>query len=211
MRRQRLVALSGLGPVILILLLTFGASAASADTTYNPSAWNGRIVYMSVACHDGNDGVPGGPCITNTGCDDFSENLNSKLTAHVATRGTGTRQNLIQPGYRVIVGDGTLNENVTHSNAAGASVHFPVHSNASGSGACPGLAKASAGTRGLYKPDRPASKNCASIIVGRIGYLSPAPATRSLPATISASSTIRRAGLATRNSSSIPGRPASTG
>lgn len=110
-----------LSPTVVLTLLAglwivTGSTPASADTTYNPPSWNGKTVYLSLACHDRGTGA----CHTNYGCDNFSENNNSRLTAQVATYFDGDRENLLERGYRVIIGDGLLQQNVDNSNAAGA-------------------------------------------------------------------------------------------
>lgn len=151
---------------------------AAADLTYNPPAgtYNGYIIYLSRACHDGNDGVPGGPCITNTGCAGYSENANSNSVTSSATTNLGsggTNAGLIHRGYRVIIGTGTLSQNVANSNAAGADVHVPVHSNAQGSGSCGGSTSASNnGTWGLYG----AYSACATRLRYDVGPSSPGTA-----------------------------------
>ncbi|GAB3168549.1 hypothetical protein GCM10027059_31480 [Myceligenerans halotolerans] len=107
------------------------APPAAADADYNPEHWNGKRIYLSQACHDGNDGVPGGSCITNHGCRDYSENAQSYATAlHAITGAQDDRLNLLERGYRVRRGTGTLNENVNSSNNYGADLHVPIHSNA---------------------------------------------------------------------------------
>lgn len=82
-----------LGVMTLILgaLVLVTAVSASADTTYNPPAgtWNGYTIYLSQACHDGNDGVPGGPCIPNYGCYGYNENTQSASTASTTIYGGG--------------------------------------------------------------------------------------------------------------------------
>ncbi|HEX7131896.1 MAG TPA: hypothetical protein VF228_04940 [Iamia sp.] len=104
-------------------------AGAGADVIYHPTstAANGKTVYLSVACHDTNDGYPGGACIPNSGCGGHNENNWSKAAAtSFADYGYG----LVWAGYKTIVGTGTRDQNIANSNANGAGTHIPVHSNA---------------------------------------------------------------------------------
>ncbi|WP_248581704.1 hypothetical protein [Nocardioides sp. InS609-2] len=168
MRKTIMVCLS---LALTALALMTGASPASADSTFQPSFWNGRSVYLSVACHDGNDGVPGGPCIANIGCSSYNENTGSYNLASRAAIGTGTGMNLVERGYKARIGDGTLSANLGNSNAWGADLHMPLHSNAAGSGPCSGGTASVRGTWGLYEDAGDA--NCANHIVQKVGGLSP--------------------------------------
>lgn len=148
------------------------ATTAEADTVFQPSvSWNGKIVYLSRACHDGNDGVPGGPCIPNTGCDNFNENYSSGQTIRAAINGNTSGQlNLSLRGYRSILGDGTLSQNVANSNAAGADIHIPVHSNAK-SETCGNTTNSGHGTWGMYR--YAGQETCANRIKNQLGEASP--------------------------------------
>lgn len=148
------------------------ASAAQADATYNPSTWNGYTIYLSQACHDGNDGTPGGPCIPNIGCNSFNENSQSFTTAVSAAIGTYSQENLIERGYRTIRGTGTASQNIASSNAAGARMHIPLHTNAQGQGACGGSTAASVnGTQPQYVSS--GGSRCSDLMVSSIGPASP--------------------------------------
>jgi hypothetical protein len=169
MRRVvHVVSLSGL----LGLTLAVGlASPASADGTYLPSdAWNGVVIYLSRACHDGNDGVPGGPCITNNGCSGYSENSGSAQITAAAILGTGEGENLLERGYKVIMGTGTVSQNISASNASGARLHIPIHTNAR-SESCTNTTTSVHGTEILYRSTNGGS--CADYMVARIGPGSP--------------------------------------
>lgn len=106
-----------------------GPAGAAPDQEYSPPAgsWNGNRIYLSTACHDGNDGVPGGPCIDNAFCG-WSENDGSDEIAFEAAVGNGWFS-LVPRGYKVRIGQGTVGENISRSNSYGAHVHVPVHSN----------------------------------------------------------------------------------
>lgn len=174
---RRVTSLVGFAAVVFAA--TLQAAPSNADSTFQPSgAWNGLQVYLSVACHDGNDGVPGGPCITNTGCNGFSENTQSYNIASRAAIGTGTGMNLVERGYRARIGDGTAGTNISNSNAWGANLHMPLHSNAAGSGPCSGGTAANRGTWGLYNNQSDA--NCAAQVVQKVGGLSPGNADQSV-------------------------------
>jgi hypothetical protein len=150
------------------------ASPATADTTYNPPSgtWNGKIIYVSQACHDGNDGTPGGPCIPNMGCMSFNENTQSSTTAATTIFGVGTGANLLERGYRAVRGTGTVNQNIANSNAAGAHIHIPLHTNApGGSWTCSNTTASNKGTLVMYVSTN--GSNCSTRLVNRVGPASP--------------------------------------
>jgi len=165
-----------LGSLCSLAVVVSLGSAVGADTTYNPpnGTWNGYTIYLSVACHDGNDGIPGGPCIPNTGCTGNSshalnENTQSRLTAGTTIFGAGTGSNLKQRGYRSIRGNGTVSQNIANSNAAGVDLHIPIHSNAQNSN-CTSSASAN-GTWALYFSST--GEDCSDELVARVGANSP--------------------------------------
>lgn len=140
-------------------------------TDFYPSsvgvAANTRKVFLSVACHDQNDGVAGGPCIDNNGartCNgstgvDYSENGGSSSIAHEAVLGTARGvpgfNNLLERGYTVRIGLGTARNNIRWSNTWttnwSTAIHIPVHSNApGGSFTCTSTATNGKGTKALY-------------------------------------------------------------
>ena len=94
--RRLLSAFAGLALVGGGLLAL--APTAAADVTYVPDRWNGKVVYLSEACHDRGDTI----CHTNTGCDGFSENANAYLLAvSAATQRDPDHMNLLERGYKV--------------------------------------------------------------------------------------------------------------
>lgn len=159
--------------VLVVLLLGGGgflaaASPAAADVTYVPDRWNGKVIYLSQACHDRGDTV----CHTNTGCDGFSENWNSYWLAMSLVRGGHPNHlNLLERGYKVVRGNGLTRQNIDNSNRVGADLHVPLHSNAISS---PCETKRSAdryGTHAMYVST--AGGRCASQLVARVGASSP--------------------------------------
>jgi hypothetical protein len=120
---------------------------------------------------DGNDGVPGGSCITNHGCGGYSENAQSEATALHAINGVrDDRLNLLERGYRVRRGTGTLNQNVNSSNNYGAHLHIPVHSNARNE-KCDNADDTRHGTLMMYVST--AGRECAASFVRWFGPASP--------------------------------------
>ncbi|MBO0607652.1 N-acetylmuramoyl-L-alanine amidase [Myceligenerans salitolerans] len=173
MTSNRRRTLARVGAVLLAAVVGVPAVAApaAADVDYNPAGWNGKRVYLSQACHDGNDGVPGGSCITNHGCRDYSENSQSFATALHAINGVrDDRLNLLERGYRVRRGTGTLNQNVNSSNNYGADLHIPIHSNAR-SEKCGDTTGANHGTLMMYVSA--AGRECSDSFVRWFGPGSP--------------------------------------
>ncbi|WP_148612767.1 hypothetical protein [Nocardioides rubriscoriae] len=159
-------------------LITLSVAPSQADEQYDPPSgtWNGKVVYMSRACHDRGSGA----CITNYGCDGaagltYSENLGSRNIIRKATYGGGGQFNLLERGYRVVIGNGLLQENINNSNARNIAVHMPVHSDAPGDGQlhCPGNDPSIFGTLGLYRYT--GQRNCANMIVSHLGPMGPGP------------------------------------
>lgn len=142
----------------LALGLIFGTMPpASADTVHRPgSDFNGNVLYISRACHDGNDGTPGGACITNRGCFGsgnfrLSENVMSKRISRSATF-AGRYDTLLDRGYRVVIGNGTVSQNTARSNSRpNVKLHIPIHTNATSGENCNPRAKSRHGTEGLYR------------------------------------------------------------
>jgi hypothetical protein len=158
--------------VLLVGVLVGLASPASADTTYNPPSgtWNGEIIFLSQACHDGNDDVPGGPCITNYGCNSYSENAESAVIAVQAILGSGPGWNLLERGYKVIRGTGTVGHNISASNSAGADLHVPLHTNGRTEN-CSNSTASLHGTQVLYVST--SGSACATDILTGLGSASP--------------------------------------
>lgn len=150
------------------------ASPARADYSYVPTAAanNGHKVFLSVACHDGNDGVPGGACIPNIGCKNHNENLGSLVASlHTATGATAGSGSLVNRGYKVRVGNGTAGQNITSSNLFGADIHIPIHSNATASYTCSTTTASDKGTLAMYVST--AGKTCAGYLRSAVGPRSP--------------------------------------
>jgi hypothetical protein len=161
--------LSGLAALALVSsgLLAL-APAAAADVTYVPESWNGKVIYLSQACHDRGDTV----CHTNTGCDGFSENINSRMVAISAATQQGSKQlNLLERGYKVVRGNGLTRSNIANSNRVGADVHVPIHSNAINRSCESKFSADRYGTHVMYVSS--AGKKCAEIMTSRVGSVSP--------------------------------------
>jgi len=149
-----------------------GTQNAGADQIFTPppGTWNYHIIYLSQACHDGNDGMPGGPCIPNIGCNNMDENQQSAAATYHATFGWGVGLNLLERGYQSVVGTGTLSQNVNSSNAVGADLHVPVHSNAVESFDC-GVQLSTYGTKVFYISTN--GGTCANHLRQTVGAASP--------------------------------------
>ncbi|MDR7384585.1 hypothetical protein [Promicromonospora iranensis] len=161
--------LSGLAALALVSsgFLALAPSAA-ADVTYVPESWNGKVIYLSQACHDRGDTV----CHTNVGCDGFSENANSALVAISAATGQGSdKLNLLERGYKVVRGNGLTRSNIANSNRVGADVHVPIHSNAIDRSCETTFSPARYGTHVMYVSS--AGQRCAQIMTTRLGGVSP--------------------------------------
>jgi hypothetical protein len=154
-----------------VVLVTTGflaaAPAASADVTYVPEDWNGKVVYLSQACHDRGDTV----CHTNTGCAGFNENVNSRLVAISATTHQGPELNLLERGYKVVRGNGLTKSNIANSNRVGADLHVPIHSNAIDRSCESKLSADRYGTHVMYVSK--AGRKCAQIMMSNLGSASP--------------------------------------
>ena len=159
--------------VLAVLVLGAGgflavAPTAAADVTYVPDSWNGKVVYLSQACHDRGDTV----CHTNTGCDGFSENANSYAVAvSAATEQDPDHMNLLERGYKVVRGNGLTRSNIANSNRVGADLHLPIHSNAISSSCETEFSPERYGTHVLYVSS--AGGECAQVMTTRVGASSP--------------------------------------
>ncbi|MEC4817060.1 MAG: hypothetical protein SAK29_27895 [Scytonema sp. PMC 1069.18] len=116
----------------------FYADSANADLIFEPyGSWNGYKVYLSPARH------------TDTGsrgeCKSRNENNMAAYSASQATSGSyyqdvfnssSPYRNLRARGYKVRIGNGTLRSAIDNSNAWGADLHIPLHSNADTGGQC---------------------------------------------------------------------------
>ena len=144
------------------------APTASADVTYVPETWNGKVIYLSQACHDRGDTV----CHTNMGCDGFSENANARMLAvSAATQRDPEQLNLLERGYKVVRGNGLTTSNIANSNRVGADLHVPIHSNAVSRSCETKFSPERYGTHVMYVSS--AGRNCARIMMRRVGASSP--------------------------------------
>lgn len=163
-RALSLVATLALGTGGLLAV----APTAAADVTYVPDRWNGKVIYLSEACHDRGDTR----CHTNTGCDGFSENWNSYLVAlSTTTQRDPDRMNLLERGYKVVRGNGLTRSNIANSNRVGADVHVPIHSNAINRACEKGFSAGRYGTHVMYVSSE--GRRCAEIMKTRVGAASP--------------------------------------
>jgi len=132
-----------------VAIVFSGAGSALADVEMYPADWNGQKVYLSQACHGANGGSN---CNENTGCNGYGENFWSASWADKAAFGgsnvSGTP--LISRGYAVRIGQGGASNNINSSNAWGATMHIPMHSNARDPVACPTTDNSYGGTWMLY-------------------------------------------------------------
>lgn len=130
MRRSTALAVSALA--VLALLGAPSDDAAAADLIYDPyGTWNGYRIYLSPATHS-NSGSRGE-------CGSLGENDLNNYVATDATSGTyyndvydptSPNRNLRARGYKVRIGRGTFSTAWQNSNAWGADLHIPLHSNA---------------------------------------------------------------------------------
>jgi len=129
---------------------------SAADTTYNPTTWNGKKIYLSPARHS--DAGSRGECQGANGMGTYNENTAAYRFAYYAAVGnyvgsitsTSSGRNLVRRGYKVRIGRGTINSAVTNSNSWGASAHIPIHSNAR-SESCSNATNSRHGTVVIYK------------------------------------------------------------
>ena len=148
----------------LAMLAALPASPAKADVEMGPV--DGPRIYLSQACHN-----RGGPnCVPNVGCFDYDENAGSAAIARAAAPHFADR------GYRVRIGDGLTEANIQNSNAFGALIHIPIHSNA-GAEDCASTNAANGGTQVLHFGG-PADDQLARIMVEEVGSQSPGTSDR---------------------------------
>lgn len=173
-------ALSARGVVVIALgvlvALPVLAAPATADYVYNPyGRWNGKKVYLSPARHSDTGG--------RGECRGRSENWMAYKTAWHAANGRyyGDRydphsayRNLRARGYKVRVGTGTVSSAIRNSNAWGAQVHIPIHSNADRRNACGRTNHRRFGTVVIYKSyGSGGGQGLAGLMVRRVGPASP--------------------------------------
>lgn len=163
-RPRRLAALAAAGGVTM--LAAFTAAPAQADVEQGPE--NGVRIYLSQACHN-----RGGPeCQPNVGCFGYDENAGSAAIARAAAGHLAAR------GYRVRIGDGLTEANISNSNAFGAVIHIPIHSNA-GTEDCASTNPARGGTHVLHYGG-PGDDQLAGIMAQEVGAKSPGTSDRTV-------------------------------
>lgn len=134
-----------------LVLIGFGASA---ETCQSPA---GVKVYLSPAYHNHQ----------NIGCAGYDEEVGARAIAERA------RDVLVSRGYTVRVGTGSYQTNFNDSNAWGAHVHVPVHSNAGAWGCDPGDPASRGGTWTMYNTAGSRGHNLADFMLGAIRDYSP--------------------------------------
>jgi hypothetical protein len=166
LRLQRAVWLTA--PILggcLAILAALTAAPARADVELGPT--DGPRIYLSQACHNS---VLGLVCVPNIGCSLYDENAGSAAIAREAANHFAAR------GYRVRIGNGTREANIRNSNAFGALIHVPIHSNA-GQWDCSSTNAANGGTLVMHYGG-PGDDQLANIMVSEIGPQSPGTSDR---------------------------------
>lgn len=123
-----------------------GPASADDDEIHQPSgSWNGKKIYLSPARH------------ADTGsrgeCRNGSENVIGYYAARatgVGYGGTSDVQNLVNKGYKVRIGRGTVSTAIERSNNWNADLHIPLHSNAT-TGGCGTTSENEGGTWTIYE------------------------------------------------------------
>lgn len=171
MRRAWMIAAAGLA-----LFSAVGTvEAQTTDLIYEPyGTWNGYRVYLSPARHADSGGR--GECGT------MGENDLAYWVAYDAANGeyyndqynpTSTLRNLRARGYRVRIGRGTLQSAIDNSNAWGADLHIPIHSNADVAGQCSRTTASRFGTVVIYWNTSSGGPALASQLRTTVGASSP--------------------------------------
>jgi hypothetical protein len=163
-----------IGIAILSAMLLPGRGAR-ADEIYDPyNSWNGYKVYLSPARHS--DAGNRGECGNN------NENNMAYNSSWHATNGwhyndvyndTSAYRNLRARGYQVRIGTGTLQSAIDNSNAWGANLHIPMHSNASGNTDCNTTNSSAFGTVVIYRDGNTNGQSLANQLKDKVGYKSP--------------------------------------
>lgn len=160
--------------IALAATLTGVPSLSAQDEIYPAYApINYYRVYLSPARH------------TDAGsrgeCNGQNENTMAYWVAWDATNAdyyndvpntTSDGRNLTTRGYEVRIGTGTLQSAINNSNAWGADLHIPLHSNA-GSGTCSSTNPAGFGTNIIYRSGSANGQSLANALIGSIGPVSP--------------------------------------
>jgi hypothetical protein len=161
--------------VVVAALCYVSSGDTQADTIYNPyGTWNGFKIYLSPARHS--DTGSRGECGGN------SENAMAATAANNATNGnyyndlydpSSVYRNLRARGYQVRIGDGTLRSAIDNSNAWGANLHIPMHSNADVTGQCTRTDASRFGTVTIYRYTSSNGQVFAGILRDKVGASSP--------------------------------------
>ncbi len=127
--------------LLFVLVVSFGGNPvfAASDWVYEPLSdkWNNKKIYLSPARHS-NTGDRG-ECDGEAGWGPLDENYAALRFAYFAANGSyigetvrrdSQYRNLRARGYKVRIGRDTLNSAISNSNAWGADLHIPIHSNA---------------------------------------------------------------------------------
>lgn len=171
MQPMRLAAAVAIAAMFLVT-----GPAAVADYVYRPyGTWNGAKIYLSPARHS--DTGHRGECRRQ------SENEMAFRTARRATNGRyygdsyqpdSPWRNLRSRGYLVRIGTGSVSSAVRNSNAWGAHLHIPIHSNADVAGRCARTNAGRFGTVVIYKSyGSSGGQGLARAIGERVGPASP--------------------------------------
>lgn len=153
--------------VASVISLVTAALPAQADSTWIPNPNNGERVYLSRSCHDRGTGS----CQENIGCAGHEgENVWSSSLATSALFDRGSGAGLVNRQYLVRIGDGLTSTNIASSNAWGALMHIPLHSNA-GQFDCGSSQGHNWGTWGMYVSSR--GRQLAEQLRTQIGVVSP--------------------------------------
>jgi hypothetical protein len=162
-------------PTAITTTLCISVSSVKADKIYEPyGTWNGYKVYLSPARHT-DSGARGE-------CKGTSENTMAANAAAQAATGTyyndvsnpsSSYRNLRARGYQVRIGDGTLRSAIDNSNAWGANIHIPLHSNADVSGQCTRTSSSQFGTLTIYYSSSSRGLDLANKLRETLGSSSP--------------------------------------
>lgn len=139
---------------------------AAADEQHFPYVgFNGFRIYLSPARHT--DTGQRGEC-------GLDENENAYRAARAAAiTPSGSNQPLTGRGYKVQIGRGTLATAIANSDAWGADLHIPIHSNARPEAVCSNTNAAQHGTVVIHKDGSGASSALSANLRDWIGAASP--------------------------------------
>lgn len=147
---------------------------AGADQIFQPIGhWNGKKIYLSPARHE--DDTQAG---ARGECGTLTENQLAYFEAYDATNGnyyrgrftqTSRWRNLRVRHYKVRIGTGTLVSAIANSNAWGATLHIPIHSNADVAHACGRTDASRFGTLGIWRVGNPRGRDLATKLVRVLG------------------------------------------